>query len=81
MNRFKILKIFSLIFKVLAFASVAIGLITAVGVFVSGGTPEVPRQMSILFVVGGAFQFVVFYTVGDLIRLLLAIEEQTRRPN
>ncbi len=79
MDRFKILKIFGLIFKVLAFASVAIGLMTAVGVFVSGGTPEVPRQMSFLFIVGGAFQFFVFYTVGEVIRLLLAIEEQTRK--
>lgn len=79
MDRFKILKIFGLIFKVLAFASVVIGLITAVGIFVSGGTPEMPPQTGLLLVVGGVFQFLVFYTVGDLIRLLLAIEEQTRK--
>ena len=79
MDRFKILKIFGLIFKVLAFASIVIGLVTAIGIFVSGGTPEVPRQMSLLFVVGGAFQFVVFYTVGEVIRLLLSIQEQTRK--
>ena len=79
MDRFKILKIFGFIFKVLAFASVVIGLVAAVGVLVSGGTPEVPRQTSLLLVVGGVFQFVVFFTVSEVIRLLLAIEEQTRK--
>ena len=79
MDRFRILKILSIVFKVLAFASVVIGLVAAVGVLVSGGTPEVPRQTSLLLVVGGVFQFVVFFTVSEVIRLLLAIEEQTRK--
>ena len=79
-KKFKLLRTFGVVFKVLAWAALVIGAIGTVGVLVTGGTPEAPRAMSIVILIVGALYFVIFWTVGEVVKLLLAIEEQTRKP-
>jgi hypothetical protein len=78
-KKFKLLRTFGVVFKVLAWAALVIGAIGTVGVLVTGGTPETPRAMSIVILIVGALYFVIFYTIGEVVKLLLAIEEQTRK--
>lgn len=78
-NRFALLKNFGIIFKVVAWAALIIGLVGAVGVLVGGGTPEAPRGVSLVILLVSLLYFLIFYTVGELIRVLLVIEEQTRK--
>lgn len=78
-KKFKLLHLFGTVFKVLAWAALVIGVIGTVGVLVTGGTPETPRAMSAVILIVGALYFVIFYTVGEVIKVLLAIEEQTKK--
>ena len=78
-KKFKLLRTFSVVFKILAWATLVIGLVGTVGVLVAGGTPETPKAMSVVILIVGALYFVIFYTVGEVIKVLLAIEEQTRK--
>ncbi len=41
-KKYKVLEISSTVFKVLSWASLAIGIIAAVIIFIGGGTPEAP---------------------------------------
>ncbi len=79
-NRFKLLKIFGVLFKILAGLSIAIGLVGAVGVLINGGTPEVPRGISVAILLQAGILFVIFYAVSEIIKILLVIEENTRKP-
>ena len=57
-NRFKLLKIFGILFKVFAFGAVIIGAVGAVGVLMSKGSPETPRGISIvMLLVSGLYYF------------------------
>lgn len=78
-KRFGLLRTFGLVFKILAWASLVIGAIGAVGILVTGGTPETPRAVSLVILLVSAIYFVIFYTVGEVIKLLLTIEENTRK--
>ena len=79
-EQFRLLKIFGLIFRVFAWAALAFGLVGAVGVLISGGTPETPRAMALQVLLSTGLSFVIFYTVAELIKLLLLVEERTRKP-
>ena len=78
-DRFRLLKIFSKVFKVVAWAALVIGLVGVVGILISGGTPETPRAMALQVLLSAALSFVIFYTIAEVIRLLLVIAEQTRK--
>ncbi|MBI3333021.1 MAG: hypothetical protein HYZ93_02895 [Candidatus Omnitrophica bacterium] len=78
-NPFKLLKLFGVIFKGLAWGTLLIGIIGAVGVLVAAPVPEVPRSMSLAILLNSALFFLLFYAFGELIRILLAIEAQTRK--
>jgi hypothetical protein len=77
-KQFRLLRTFSVIFKVLAWACLVIGIVGAIGVLVSGGTPETPRVMGPVILLVFLGYFLLFYTGGEVIQLLLAIEENTR---
>ncbi|MBI3616032.1 MAG: hypothetical protein HY211_05915 [Candidatus Omnitrophica bacterium] len=85
-KRFKLLRIFGLIFKVIAWACLLLGIVGAVGVFVAGTAPQapgakVPPPAIAIAVVLAAWTlfFLIFYTVSELIKLLLTIEENSRK--
>lgn len=80
-KRFKVLRIFSVIFKMIAAICIVFLGIGLAGV-VTGARPEnVPLAQVILNVtISFLVSFLTFYSLGEIIRLLLVIEEQTRRP-
>jgi len=69
----KFLKIGSTIFKVLAWASVAIGVVSAVIIFIGGGTPQAPRTTGLIGLLLGVVYFFIFYTASCVISILLEI--------
>ena len=73
MNRYKFLNVGSVIFKVLAWAAVIVGVISAVVIFIGGGTPQAPRLTGFIGLLLGAIYFFIFYTASEVIRLLLDI--------
>lgn len=79
-HRFKGLRIFAVAFKVVAWVALLIGIIATVGVLLAGGTPGTPRGVSVVILVVSLLYFLIFFTVGEVIQLLLTIEEQTRKP-
>ncbi len=81
-NPFKLLKILSVIFRILAWVGLVIAVVGIVGVLVAPSTPEVPARSALVanLVISALLFFLVFYTVGEIIRVLLAIEQNTRKP-
>lgn len=79
-NRFRLLKIFSAAFKVLAIAMLALMVVGLVGIVVGEKPPGVPiAQVATNMVVGLMVTSLMFYSLGEIIRVLLKIEEQTRK--
>lgn len=74
------LKKITVIFQVFAWLAVVLGIVFCVIILVGGGTPEAPRTTSLLAVGLGAFYFVFFYTVSEVLKLMMAIEQNTRKP-
>ena len=81
MENFKLLRIFSITFKVLSFAIIVLMGAGLVGIFMARKEPEagpvVPMALNMIF--SGFIAFLVFYTLGEIIRILFVIEEQTRK--
>ena len=77
---FKTLRILSTVFKIYAFVMVYLMLVGVVGLFVATGLPG-PQRIQALFnlLLGGSLFFLFLYGLGEIIRLLLQIESQTRK--
>ena len=79
---FKILGILSVALKVYAFLTLVLMAVGLVGIFMAGEAVGAQKSQIILnMVLGGTLFFLVLYSLGDLIRLLLHIETQTRKGN
>ncbi len=78
-RNFKLLRVFSVFFKVFAWVALIIGLIGVVGILMKGGTPETPKTLSISMLAVSLLYFVIFYAAGDAIRLLLVLEERSKK--
>ena len=78
-NSFKLLRIFSVVFKVFAWLVLVMISIAIVGVVMSkdpqANTLPVYANMAMSAVVG----FLALYSVGEIIRLLLVIESNIRK--
>jgi len=79
-KRDKFLKVGSVIFKVLAWIALILGVVSCIVILVGGGTPEAPRVTSLIGLLLGAIYFFLFYTAGCVIRVLLDIKENIKRP-
>ncbi len=84
-RRFKLLRVFGIIFKILAWGALFLGLVGAVGVVVAGsngqpqGVPPSPLAGVVVVLSAWSLIFIIFYTVSEMIKLLLAIEENSRK--
>ena len=78
---FRLLRILSVVFKVLAFVFLILVLIAVVGILVApaevGTPPRLPMIMNMVF--SGLLAFLTLFTLGEIIRLLLVIEAQTKK--
>ena len=75
----KPLKYIPLAFKGLALISALLGLVFFVIILVGGGTPDAPRITSLLALILGSFYLLFFWTIAEVIGLLIKIEANTRR--
>ncbi|MFC1623723.1 hypothetical protein ACFL28_00165 [Candidatus Omnitrophota bacterium] len=69
----KFLKISSIIFKVLAWVSLAFGFISGVIIFIGGGGPDAPRATGFVAILLGMVYFFISFTASGVIALLLDI--------
>ncbi|MDP8230457.1 MAG: hypothetical protein P9L93_05075 [Candidatus Gorgyraea atricola] len=72
-EKYKFLKISAVIFKVLAWVSVAVGIVSSIVIFIGGGTPDAPRVTGFIGLLLGAVYFFVFFTASEVISLLLEL--------
>lgn len=74
MNKtYKFLKTAGIIFKVLSWVSLAVGIISGIVIFIGGGTPETPRLTGLLGILLGIVYFFLALTASEVITLLLDI--------
>ncbi len=89
--KFRVLRIVATLFKILAWIVLVLGLLGSCGALASGLMPAVQGggrgdMIGLAAGIGGAIgalvgtliAFVVFYAYGDLISLLISLEENTR---
>ncbi|MCX5687461.1 MAG: hypothetical protein NTV71_02285 [Candidatus Omnitrophica bacterium] len=78
-KKYKVLESSSMIFKVLSWASLAIGIIAAVVIFIGGGTPEAPRVTGFIGILLGIVYFFIFLVTAEIITLLLEIRSKVEK--
>lgn len=80
-KKYKFLKVGSIVFKVLAWIALALGIVSCIVILVGGGTPEAPRVTSLIGLLLGAIYFFLFHVAGCVIRILLDIKEEIKKPS
>lgn len=92
-RRFMALRVIGTVFKILAWVSLILGLITAVGMLILGftlsGQPGLLGlnlggslagiAMFVVFLIIAVFSFLILYAIGESVYLFLSIEESARR--
>jgi hypothetical protein len=79
MNSSKPLKYIPLSFKTLGLISALLGLVFFIIILVGGGSPDAPRATSLLALILGFFYLLFFWTIAEVIGLLIKIESNTRK--
>ena len=92
MNDYKFLRRARTIFKVLAWIVLVLAIIVGIIVLITGGsampsmTPDgvapasTPRAAGVVFMIMGAFYFLILYSVSEMIGILLDIKSSCNRP-
>ena len=78
-KKYKMLEISSIIFKVLSWVSLAVGIVAAIVIFVGGGTPEAPRATGFVGLLLGVVYFFIFLVTAEVITLLLEIRSKVEK--
>ena len=73
---YKFLTVGVKVFKVLAWVSVAVGVISALVIFIGGGTPEAPRSTGFVGLLLGLVYFFIFTVASEVIALLLELKDK-----
>ena len=78
MENFKLLRTFSIAFKLLSWVVVVLMGVGLVGLFMARNEPGANGMgpMALNMVFSGIIAFLLFYALGEIIRLLLAIHDQ-----
>ena len=74
---FKSLRIFSIVFQVVAWGALVLGMAGAVGILV-GQVPNTPRQASLIVLGMAGLYFCLFSALSGIMSLLLTLEERSR---
>ena len=75
---YNVLQVAPVVFKVLAWIGVSLGLISALVIFIGGATPETPRWMGVVTLAVGVLYGFVFLVVSEGIELLLDINSRIK---
>ncbi|PJC47674.1 MAG: hypothetical protein CO035_05935 [Candidatus Omnitrophica bacterium CG_4_9_14_0_2_um_filter_42_8] len=78
-KNYKVLEVSSLVFKVLSWVSLAIGIVAGIVIFVGGGTPEAPRATGFVGILLGVVYFYMFLVAAEVIALLLEIRSKVEK--
>ena len=78
-KKYKVLGISSIVFKVLSWASLVIGIVAAIVIFVGGGTPEAPKATGFIGILLGIVYFFMFLVAAEVITLLLEIRSKVEK--
>lgn len=80
-ERFRVLRILSVVFKVIAWLFLILILVGAVGISVAAKEAPAPQRIQavVQIVIEGFWRFLVLYGLGEICRILIAIEAQTRK--
>lgn len=80
-SEFKVIRMLASFFKIAAWVLLlVIGGVGSVAVLMgTEGTQAVPKWSFVFNLLTGAFWFLIFYTVSEVIKLLLAIEANSRK--
>jgi fatty acid desaturase len=76
---YKLLSIGKVLFVILAWVALALGLIACIVILIGGGTPEVPRLLGLVWLLTGILYFFFFFVVSQIIAILLDIKEAVRK--
>ena len=68
-----------MVFQIFGWVAALLGVVFFVIILVAGGTTGSPRSTSVLALILGAFYFVFFFLISELLRLLIKIEANTRK--
>ena len=85
MKEYKFLKVARIIFKVLSWVVLGLGIVVGVIVLITGGgaptlTPDsqvieaTPRAAGFVFMIMGGFYFLILYTISEIISILLDLK-------
>ncbi len=80
-NSFGLLNLLSRVFKILAWVVLLLMMVGLVGTLVASKDPAspVPVPMILNMAFSGVLAFLMLFAFGEVIRLLLTIEQQTRK--
>jgi hypothetical protein len=78
-KKYKLLEVGSLVFKVLSWVSLAVGIVAAIVIFVGGGTPEAPRATGFIGLLLGIVYCFIFLVAAEVITLLLEIRSKVEK--
>ena len=76
---YKFLRIGATVFKVLAWVSGVIGIISAIVIFIGGGTPAAPRTTGFIGLLLGIVYFFIFFVTAEIITLLLELRRKVNK--
>lgn len=76
---YKFLETSSIIFKVLSWVSLVVGVIASIVIFIGGGTPEAPRSTGFIGLLLGIVYYFIFFTASEVITLLLEIRTKLEK--
>ncbi|MBN2406609.1 MAG: hypothetical protein JXJ19_02830 [Elusimicrobia bacterium] len=79
-SKYKILKIVVKIMEVMAWIVGGLGVLSFFIILIGGGQPGSPRSMSLVALLVGTLYFAILYTFSGIVKLLLEIAENTRKP-
>ncbi len=78
LGSYKVLPIAPIVFKVLAWIGISLGLISALIIFLGGAAPETPRWMGIVSLIVGVLYGFVFLVFAEGVELLLDIDSRIK---
>lgn len=77
-NDFRFLKASGRLFDILGWVALILGGVASLVLLAGGGGPDAPRGASILGILIGGVYFLIFKTIGGVVRLLLDIESRIK---
>lgn len=75
----KSLGLLSVLFTITAWGALVVGVIGAVGIVMGGGAPQTPRVAAVAVLAVSVLYYGLFLALSGIIKILLAIEAQTRK--